>query len=61
METNDKLRTSTYFSLIVLGLVTFMYSIIRTRLISNLPDTNALLLQDILNGLIYLMKSCKQL
>ena len=42
METNDKLRTSTYFSLIVLGLVTFMYSIIRTRLISNLPDTNAL-------------------
>ena len=42
METNNKLKTSTYFSLIVLGLVTFIYSIIRTRLISNLPDTNAL-------------------
>ncbi len=42
METNDKLKTSTYFSLIALGLVTFIYSIIRTRLISNIPDTNAL-------------------
>lgn len=42
METNDKLKTSTYFSLITLGLVTFIYSIIRTRLISNIPDTNAL-------------------
>ena len=42
MERNDKLKTSTYFSLITLGLVTFIYSIIRTRLISNIPDTNAL-------------------
>lgn len=42
MERNDKLKTSTYFSLIALGLVTFIYSIIRTRLISNIPDTNAL-------------------
>lgn len=42
MERNDKLRTSTYFSLVVLGLVTFIYSIIRTRLISNIPNTNAL-------------------
>ena len=42
METNDKLKTSTYFSLIALGLVTFIYSIIRTRLISNIPYTNAL-------------------
>ena len=42
MERNDKLRISTYFSLVVLGLVTFIYSIIRTRLISNIPNTNAL-------------------
>ena len=42
MERNDKLKTSTYFSLVVLGLVTFIYSIIRTRLISNIPNTNAL-------------------
>ena len=42
MGENDKLKTSTYFSLIVLGLVTFIYSIIRTRLISNIPNTNAL-------------------